>query len=140
MNGIILKSRVARRPGDVSGEPAPGKLLDGQRAVSLMRTRAAEWGIDPSRIGMVGFSAGGHLALATATSFDRRIYDSIDAIDQASCRPDFAICCYSGYLKVKDRDEIPSTIKIPAGTPRIFLAHASDDTSAIGGSHPDNSA
>src|SRR5881394_4660939 len=68
MTGIILKYRVPRRPGETRTEPAPGPLLDAQRAVSLVRHRAAEWGIDPKRIGMVGFSAGGHLALATATN------------------------------------------------------------------------
>ena len=105
MTGIILKYRCPRRPGDVKGEPPLGPLLDAQRAVSLVRSRAKEWGIDPQRIGMVGFSAGGHLAVATATSFEKRTYEPIDAIDEASCRPDFAIGCYSGYLKAKDKDE-----------------------------------
>ena len=69
MTGIILKYRCPRCPGDVKGEPPLGPQLDAQRAVRLVRSRAAEWGIDPKRIGMVGFSAGGHLALATATGF-----------------------------------------------------------------------
>src|SRR5947209_5306180 len=94
MTGIILKYRCPRRPGDVKGEPPLGPLLDAQRAVSLVRSRAKEWGIDPRRIGMVGFSAGGHLALATATNFEKRQYDKVDAIDEVSCRPDFAIGCY----------------------------------------------
>lgn len=140
MTGIILKYRVPRRPGDVRGEPPLGPLLDAQRAISLVRSRAQEWGIDPKRIGMVGFSAGGHLALATATRFAQRTYEPIDAVDAISCRPDFSILCYSGYLKAKDKDEIPPGFLIPADTPPIFLAHASDDTSKIGGSEPDNSA
>jgi acetyl esterase/lipase len=140
MTGIILKYRVPRRPGDVRGEPAPGPRLDAQRAVSLVRSRAAEWGIDPKRIGIIGFSAGGHLALATATGFEARTYARIDGIDDVSNRPDFAVGCYSGFLKAKDRDEIPESIRIPANTPPVFLAHASDDTTAIGGSNPDNSA
>jgi acetyl esterase/lipase len=127
MTGIILKYRCPRRPGDVKGEPPLGPLLDAQRAVSLVRSRASEWGIDPRRIGMVGFSAGGHLALATATRFEKREYDPIDAADEVSCRPDFAVLCYSGYLKAKDKDEISPGIRIPAGTPPIFLAHSSDD-------------
>ena len=127
MTGIILKYRCPRRAGDVKGEPPLGPLLDAQRAVSLIRTRAAEWGIDPKRIGMIGFSAGGHLALATATSFESRKYDVIDAVDEASCRPDFAVLCYSGYLKTKDKDELSPGMHIPAGTPPIMLVHSSDD-------------
>ncbi len=127
MTGIILKYRCPRRPGDIRNEPPLGPLLDAQRAVSLVRSRAAEWGIDPQRIGMVGFSAGGHLALATATSFEKRLYEPIDAVDTVSCRPDFAVCCYSGYLRAKDNDAIPATIHIPAKTPPVLLAHSSDD-------------
>jgi acetyl esterase/lipase len=127
MTGIILKYRCPRRPGDVRGEPPLGPQLDAQRAVSLVRSRAAEWGIDPKRIGMVGFSAGGHLALATATNFEKRTYEPIDAVDEVSCRPDFAVLCYSGYLKAKDKDEVSPGIHVPAGTPPIFLAHSTDD-------------
>ena len=127
MTGIILKYRCPRRPGDVQGEPPLGPLMDAQRAVSLVRSRAAEWGIDPERIGMVGFSAGGHLALAAAAGYEKRTYEPIDAVDEVSCRPDFAVICYSGYLKAKDKDAISPGIRIPAGTPPIFLAHSSDD-------------
>ena len=140
MTGIILKYRCPRRPGDVRGEPAPGPQLDAQRAVSLVRSRAAEWGIDPKRIGMVGFSAGGHLAIATATGFARRKYEPIDAVDQVSCRPDFAVMCYSGYLKAKDKNELAPGIQIPPDTPPVFLAHASDDKISYGGSLSENSA
>jgi acetyl esterase/lipase len=140
MTGIILKYRCPRRPGEVKGEPPLGPQLDAQRAVSLVRSRAAEWGIDPKRIGMVGFSAGGHLALATATGFAKRLYDPIDSVDEISCRPDFAVLCYSGYLKAKDKDEIRPGLRIPADTPPIFLAHASDDKESYGGSNAENSA
>jgi acetyl esterase/lipase len=139
MTGIILKYRCPRRPGDVKGEPPLGPQLDAQRAVRLVRSRAAEWGIDPNRIGMVGFSAGGHLALATATGFSKRLYEPIDAVDGVSCRPDFAVLCYSGYLKAKDRDEIRPGLSIPAEMPPIFLAHASDDKESYGGSDAANS-
>jgi acetyl esterase/lipase len=77
---------------------------------------------------MVGFSAGGHLAIATATSFEKRTYAPIDDIDTTSPRPDFAIGVYSGYLKAKDKDELAPGLRIPAGTPPIFLAHGGDDT------------
>jgi acetyl esterase/lipase len=140
MTGIILKYRCPRRPGEVKGEPALGPQLDAQRAVSLVRSRAAEWGIDPGRIGMIGFSAGGHLALATATNFAKRLYEPIDAVDTVSCRPDFAVACYSGYLKVPDKDEVRPAFHIPRDTPPIFLAHASDDRESYGGSDSANSA
>jgi acetyl esterase/lipase len=140
MAGIILKYRVPRRPGEARGEPPPGPLLDAQRAVSIVRSRAAEWGIDPARIGMVGFSVGGHLALATATSFERRRYDPIDAIDKVSYRPDFAVLCYSGFLKAKDKDDIWPGLQIPPNTPPILLTHANDDSEKVGGSNAENSA
>lgn len=139
MTGIILKYRCPRRPGDVKGEPPLGPQLDAQRAVSLVRSRAAEWGINPKRIGIVGFSAGGHLALATATGSAKRLYERIDAVDEVSCRPDFAVMCYSGYLKAKDKDEIRPGLQIPADTPPVFLAHASDDRESYGGSIAENS-
>ncbi|MDA1274710.1 MAG: alpha/beta hydrolase [Verrucomicrobia bacterium] len=127
VTGIILKYRVPRRPDEPKGEPARRPLQDAQRAVRLVRSRAADWGIHPARIGIVGFSAGGHLALATATSFDKDSYEAIDAIDQVSSRPNFAIPVYSGYLKAKDKDEIAPGLRIPEGTPPIFLAHGGAD-------------
>ena len=125
--GIILKYRVPRRPDEVKGEPARRPLQDAQRAVSLVRSKAGQWGIQPQQIGIVGFSAGGHLAIAIATSFDHRTYAPIDDVDTISCRPDFAIGVYSGYLKAKDKDQIAPGLRIPAGTPPIFLAHGGAD-------------
>jgi len=127
MTGIILKYRCPRRDGDVKGEPPLGPQLDAQRAVSLVRSRGAEWGINPSRIGLVGFSAGGHLAVATALNHPKRLYDAIDDIDNASPRPDFSVGCYSGYLKAKDKEEIWPGIVVPENVPPIFLAHTTDD-------------
>jgi acetyl esterase/lipase len=133
MTGIVLKYRVPRRPGQPEPLPAPGPLLDSQRAVSLVRSKAAEWGIDPNRIGMVGFSAGGHLVVATATNFDKRSYEPIDEIDKVSCRPDFAVAVYPGYLVAKGQstDTLAPYIRTPPpGTPPTFLVHASDDPEA----------
>lgn len=127
VTGVILKYRVPRQPDEVKTEPARRPLLDAQRAVSLVRSKAGEWGIDPQHIGIIGFSAGGHLALATATRFEKRTYDPIDEIDKTSCRPDFAILCYSGYLKPKDKDELAPWLRIPATTPPIFLVHGGKD-------------
>jgi acetyl esterase/lipase len=139
MTGIILKYRCPRRPGDVQGEPPLGPQIDAQRAVRVVRSRAKEWGIDPGRIGMVGFSAGGHLAVATAAGSARRLYEPVDAADDFSCRPDFAIGCYSGYFKPKDRDGVRSDLTIPADMPPVFLAHASDDGEHHGGSDAEHS-
>ena len=127
VTGIILKYRVPRRSDEPRGEPARRPLQDAQRAVSLVRNNAKQWGIDPQRIGIVGFSAGGHLAIATATSFEKRTYDPVDDTDQVSCRPDFAIPVYSGYLKAKDKDELAPGLRIPTNTPPVFLVHGSDD-------------
>ncbi len=127
VTGVILKYRVPRQPDEPKSEPARRPLLDAQRAVSLVRSQAGQWGIDPKRIGMIGFSAGGHLALATATSFQKRTYPPRDAVDEASCRPDFAVLCYPGYLKAKDKDELAPWLHIPAGTPPVFLVHGGDD-------------
>jgi len=127
VTGIILKYRVPRRPDEPKTEPARRPLADAQRAVSLVRSKASQWGIHPQRIGIVGFSAGGHLAIATATTFDKRTYEPVDDVDKISCRPDFAIPVYSGYLKMKDKDELAPGLRIPTGTPPIFLVHGGED-------------
>ena len=127
VTGILLKYRVPRRPDEPKGEPARRPLQDAQRAVSLVRSKAKEWGIDAKRIGMIGFSAGGHLAIATATRFEKRTYEPIDDVDKVSCRPDFVIAAYSGYLKHKDKDELAPGLRIPAKTPPIFLVHGGAD-------------
>ena len=127
VTGIILKYRVPRHPDEPKNQPARRPLQDAQRAISLVRSRAREWGVDPGRIGVVGFSAGGHLAIATATSFEKRTYEPIDEVDKVSCRPDFAIPVYSGYLKPKDKDELAPWLSIPTNTPPVFLAHGGAD-------------
>lgn len=127
ITGVLLKYRVPRRPDEPKGEPARRPLQDAQRAVSLVRSRAKELGIRPDRIGMIGFSAGGHLSIATATSFEKRTYQPVDEVDKVSCRPDFAVLAYSGYLKAKDKDELAPGLSVPAGTPPVFLVHGSDD-------------
>jgi len=127
VTGIILKYRVPRRPGEPEREPARRPLQDAQRAVSLVRSKSKEWGLHPDRIGIVGFSAGGHLAVATATSFEKRTYKPVDKIDDVSCRPDFAIPVYSGYLKAKDSDEPAAGLSVPKGTPPMFLVHGGAD-------------
>lgn len=125
MTGIILKYRCPRRPSDVKRVPPLGPVKDAQRAVSLVRSKAEEWGLDPHRIGMIGFSAGGHLVGATATNFEKRTYEPIDGIDEISCRPDFGIPVYSGYYKVVGG--LSPTVRTPENTPPLLFVHASDD-------------
>ena len=127
VTGIILKYRVPRHSDEARTEPARRPLQDAQRAVSLVRSKAAEWGIKPQQIGLAGFSAGGHLAMATATSFEQRTYAPVDDVDTVSCRPDFAILAYPGYLKARDKDELAPWLHIPKGTPPVFLAHGGAD-------------
>lgn len=122
VTGIVLKYRVPARK-DQPRWLAP--LQDSQRAMSLVRSKAKEWGIDPKRIGVLGFSAGGHLAAATATNFDERKYEAIDAVDQASCRPDFAVLIYPAYLATDGK--LSPEIRVTSKTPPIFFAHAHDD-------------
>ena len=125
VTGIILKYRVPRRPDEPKGEPARRPLQDAQRAIRLVRSKAAEWNLQ--HIGMAGFSAGGHLVLAAATSFEERTYEPRDDIDKLSCRPDFAVAAYSGYLKAKDKDELAPGLRVPIGTPPVFLVHGGAD-------------
>ena len=127
VTGIILKYRCPRRPGDPLGVPAPGPLKDSQRAVSLVRSRAAEWKLDPNRIGMIGFSAGAHLVGSTATNFGHRSYDRVDAVDEVSCRPDFGIMAYSGYFWQLDKKQLTPTVRVLKDAPPLFFVHASDD-------------
>lgn len=127
VTGIILKYRVPRGPDEPKTEPAWRPLLDAQRAVSLVRSKSREWGIDPKRIGIGGFSAGGHLALSTAIRFTKRSYEAADDVDRVSCRPDFVVAAYSGYLKAKEKLELASGLQAPSGAPPAFLVHGGED-------------
>ena len=98
---VLLKYRV---PGDGlfprSGPypESPMALEDAQRTLGLVRFHAAEWHIDPHKIGVLGFSAGGHMVAAMSTHFNKRLYRAVDAADEVSCRPDFAVALYPGHL------------------------------------------
>lgn len=128
VTGVILKYRVPRRPDEIKGEPARRPLQDSQRAMRFIRSHATEWKIATNKIGIVGFSAGGHLAIATATSFDKQTYEPQDELDKLSCRPDFAVSVYPGYLTEKQgKDEFSKSISVPAQTPPIFLVHGDAD-------------
>jgi acetyl esterase/lipase len=103
-------------------------LQDAQRAIGIVRQHAPEWHIDPKRIGVLGFSAGGHLVAALSTHFDKRLYDPSDDADQLSCRPDFAVVVYPGYLADADKDFAANPdINPTADTPPTFIVQAEDD-------------
>jgi acetyl esterase/lipase len=125
VTAVLLRYRVPRRPED-SEDRLP--LEDAQRALSLTRSRAADWGVDPARIGLLGFSAGGHLAANAATNFDRRAYDAVDDADRASCRPDFAVMVYpGGILDQNDKEKLREQIRVSKDTPPSFLVVSTDD-------------
>jgi acetyl esterase/lipase len=127
VTGIVLKYRVPRRPDQPKDKPPIGALQDAQRALSLVRSKAKELGIDPKRLGMLGFSAGGHLTAWASTNFDKRAYEPIDDVDKVSCRPDFEVLIYPGGLVAKDKDELDPAIRVSKDTPPAFFAHASND-------------
>jgi acetyl esterase/lipase len=127
VTGIVLKYRVPRRPGDPKDGGPIGALQDAQRALSLVRSKADDWKIDSKRIGMLGFSAGGHLTAALATNYEKRVYEPIDSIDKVSCRPDFAVLIYPGGVLEKGKDTLRSDIRVTDQTPPMFFAHASND-------------
>jgi acetyl esterase/lipase len=112
-------------------------LQDAQRTLGLVRLHAAQWHVDPHRVGVIGFSAGGHLVAAVSTHFAQRTYAPVDAADKLSCRPDFAIALYPGHLWAHEdedqatRDEtdlsLRPDISVRADSPPTFLLQAEDD-------------
>jgi acetyl esterase/lipase len=125
VTGALLKYRVPKRQGE---ERSLAALQDAQRALGLLRYRATDLGIDPRRIGVIGFSAGGHLAAALSNAGGSRSYPSADAADTASCRPDFCLLIYPAYLTVKEaNDQIAPDLNVTSNTPPTFIAMAEDD-------------
>jgi acetyl esterase/lipase len=153
---VVLKYRVpgnglyphsAPYPKSGPYPESPIALDDAQRTVGLVRLHATEWHIDPHKIGVLGFSAGGHLVAAMSTHFERRLYPPVDAADAASCRPDFAVALYPGHLSFSayESDRKVGTqavaegrrpanefglnrdIQVTPQTPPTFLLQAEDD-------------
>src|ERR1700694_5533581 len=103
-------------------------LEDAQRTVGLVRFRAAEYRIDPHKIGVLGFSAGGHLVTDISTHFDKRLYPAVDAADKESCRPDFAVALYPGHLWIGDKTfALNPGVPVTPQTPPTFLLQAEND-------------
>jgi len=155
---VLLKYRVpgnelypksAPYPKSGPYPESPMALEDAQRTVGLVRFHAAEWHVDPHKIGVLGFSSGGHLVAAISTYFARRLYPAVDAADQETCRPDFAVAIYPGHLSVSaaewdanqgarkivvrhaangDKDlELNPDVPVTSQTPPTFLLQAEDD-------------
>jgi acetyl esterase/lipase len=125
VTGVLVKYRVPKRPGD---DKHLLPLADVQRAVRLTRFRATEWGINPSRIGVLGFSAGGHLTANASNNFDQKTYAPVDEADQVSARPDFALPIYPAYLTLKDQgDKLAPDMLVTSNTPPTFLVQTADD-------------
>ena len=125
MTCVLLKYRV---PDSGPYPKSSTALQDAQRAIGIVRSHASDWHIDPHRVGVLGFSAGAHLAAALSTHFDQRLYDPVDAADQLSCRPDFAVIVYPGYLALPDQNFAPNPdIQATDKTPPSFIVQAEDD-------------
>ena len=101
--------------------------MDAQRALGIVRSRAKEWEIDPAKIGILGFSAGGHLTTWVSTNYEKRTYEPVDEADKLSCRPDFAVAIYPGGVIQRNSDKLAPEIRVTSQTPPTFLAHAGDD-------------
>jgi len=125
VTAVLLKYRVPRRDKNA---PHKAPLQDVQRAIRLTRKNAERWGIDPNRLGVLGFSAGGHLTVMAGTHWDRTTYPAVDDADKLSCRPDFLIPIYAAYLSdPKDATRLSPLVRVTKKTPPTFLAVAWDD-------------
>ena len=127
ITAVLLKYRVPNHREGPYGE-APMALEDAQRTISLVRSQAANYRIARNKIGVIGFSAGGHLVTATSTRFDKRSYAPVDQADKVSCRPDFAIALYPGHLWDEDKPfELNPNVPVTTNTPPTFIVQAEDD-------------
>jgi acetyl esterase/lipase len=132
---VLLKYRVPSLPYDWHCDCRPHNrmistqsLEDAQRTMGLVRLHAAEWHIDPRKIGVLGFSAGGYLVAEISTNFERRLYKPVDAADEESCRPDFAVAVYPGHLSAaRDPYKLNPNVPVTRRTPPTFLVQAEDD-------------
>ena len=149
LNGYGISAFVLHYRLGSGGYHFPTQLADVQRAIRTVRAGAGKYAVDPARIGVMGFSAGGHLASMAATKFDEKAYENSDEIDKAGARPDFAILCYAviamneefthkgsrrnllGPEKADDKEaakHVASQLNVTADTPPTFLFHTSADT------------
>lgn len=130
---VLLKYRVPSLPYDWHCDCRPHNreistqsLEDAQRTIGLVSPHAKGWHIDPHKIGVIGFSAGGYLVAEISTNFTHRLYAPVDAADKQSCRPDFAMAIYPGHLAT-DADTLNPNVPVSSDTPPTFLVQAEDD-------------
>lgn len=136
MTCVLLKYRVPNTGPHWDGKcgcqldpKAPMALQDAQRTMGLLRLHAAEYGINPHKIGVLGFSAGGHLVTDISTHFNKRAYPPVDAADRESCRPDFAVALYPGHLWLSSYKNYALNPNVPVthATPPTFIVQAEND-------------
>jgi acetyl esterase/lipase len=132
---VLLKYRVPSLPFDWHCKCRPDNLMtpplaleDAQRTIGLVRQHAVELHVDPHKIGVLGFSAGGYLVASISTHFQHRLYAPVDAADRQSCRPDFAVGVYPGHLWVDGEGyKLNPNVPVMRRTPPTFLVQAEDD-------------
>ena len=125
ITGVLLKYRVPARPG-TPREGAP--LQDAQRAIRLVRSNAKQLGLDPKKIGALGFSAGAHLAAYLSNQPAKKTYEPVDAADAVDCRPDFVALIYPGLLTEGNAGlKLGPEMTVTANTPPTFLLQSEDD-------------
>lgn len=128
---VHYRTKPGKTPPERANDKLPAfserPLQDGQRALSLVRERAKEWGLQPDRIGVIGFSAGGQAAALVTSRFDERAYPSEDATDKVSCRPDFSLLIYPWRLVDDKTGKLNEVFTVSKKTPPVFMAHAHDD-------------
>jgi acetyl esterase/lipase len=129
VTGVLLKYRVPKRLGD---DKHMLPLEDAQRALGLVRFHAREWNIDPSRIGIIGFSAGGQLMAHLCNDCEKRAYAPMDEADQVSCRPDFGMGIYPGVIVPTNQKKlVQPELTVTSNTPPTFLVQAEDDSAPV---------
>lgn len=124
MTALILKYRTPKN--------REGAFQDLQRALSLTRANAKKWNINPKKLGIIGFSAGGHLAARASNSFESRSYALMDAVDKQNIRPDFVVLVYPAYLEREGK--IAAELNLKAKIPPTLIVHNEDDKNFIAGS------
>ena len=133
---VLLRYRVPSLPYDWHCQCRPDNrttptqaLEDAQRTMGLVRSRAAQWHVDPHKIGVLGFSAGGYLVAEISTRYENRLYTPLDAADEVSCRPDFAVALYPGHLRVGGKAyKLNPNVPVTHQAPPTFLVQAENDT------------